>query len=194
MLQSNLQILEKKTKNVLENGWWKRTLVIFVVGVDERSDGTKRAVDFESAPSAGLYVLIYWPKSVLNAMKMYLWTLKKFNCLWFYAVSTVFQLFNGDSSQIHVSWTIFDQYLISPIFWHWRASRSAIPIILSANGEKPLLPVLKTLVCRGRGSNPRLPAHKADALTTRPGLKKLKVRLYWKCILIGVLHYMVHGK
>ena len=27
---------------------------------------------------------------------------------------------------------------------------------------------LKTLVCRGRGSNPRPPAHEADALTTRP--------------------------
>ena len=30
---------------------------------------------------------------------------------------------------------------------------------------EPLLPVLKTLVCRGRGSNPRPPAHEADALT-----------------------------
>ena len=29
-----------------------------------------------------------------------------------------------------------------------------------------LLPVLKTLVCRSRGSNPRPPAHEADALTT----------------------------
>ena len=27
MLHSNLQILEKKTKNVLENGWWIRALV-----------------------------------------------------------------------------------------------------------------------------------------------------------------------
>ena len=33
----------------------------------------------------------------------------------FYAVSTVFQLFNGDSSQIHVSWTTFNQYLTSPL-------------------------------------------------------------------------------
>ena len=32
-------------------------------------------------------------------------------CLGFYAVSTVFQLCNGDSSQINVSWTIFIQYL-----------------------------------------------------------------------------------
>ena len=27
MLHSNLQIMEKKTKNVVENGWWIRTLV-----------------------------------------------------------------------------------------------------------------------------------------------------------------------
>ena len=27
-------------------------------------------------------------------------------CLWFFALSTVLQLFNGDSSQIHISWTI----------------------------------------------------------------------------------------
>ena len=53
----------------------------------------------------------------------------------FYAVSTVFQLFNGDSSQIHVSWTIFNQYLTSPLSWHWQASHSAIPIILSAKWE-----------------------------------------------------------
>ena len=55
--------------------------------------------------------------------------------LGFYAVSTVFKLFNGDSSQIHVSWTIFNQYLTSPLSWHWRASRSIIPLILSAKGE-----------------------------------------------------------
>ena len=52
-----------------------------------------------------------------------------------YAVSTVFQLFNGESSQIHVSWTIFHQYLTSPLSWHWQASRSAFPIILSVKGE-----------------------------------------------------------
>ena len=35
--------------------------------------------------------------------------------LWgFYAVSTVFQLFNGDSSQAHVSLTNFNQCLTSP--------------------------------------------------------------------------------
>ena len=38
-----------------------------------------------------------------------------FVCLGFYAVSKVFQLFNADSSQIHVSWTIFNQYLPSPL-------------------------------------------------------------------------------
>ena len=47
----------------------------------------------------------------------------------------VFQLFNGHSSQIHVSWNIFNQYLTSPLSWHGRDSRSAIPIILSAKGE-----------------------------------------------------------
>ena len=38
-----------------------------------------------------------------------------FVCLGFYAVSTVFQLLNGDILQIHVSWTIFNQYLTSPL-------------------------------------------------------------------------------
>ena len=56
-------------------------------------------------------------------------------CLVFYAISTVIQLFNGDGSQIHVSWTIFNQYLTSPLSRHWRASSSAIPIILSAKGK-----------------------------------------------------------
>ena len=58
-----------------------------------------------------------------------------FVCLGFYVVSTVFQLFNSDSSQTHVSWTIFNQYFTSPLSWHWRASCSAIPIILNAKGE-----------------------------------------------------------
>ena len=35
-------------------------------------------------------------------------------------------------------------------------------------GENPLLPVLKKLVCRGQESNSRPPAHEADALTNRP--------------------------
>ena len=34
-------------------------------------------------------------------------------------------------------------------------------------GEKPQLPVLKTLLCRSRGSNPP-PTHEADTLTTIP--------------------------
>ena len=49
-----------------------------------------------------------------------------FVCLGFYAVLIVFQLFNGNSSQIHVSGIIFNQYLTSPLSWHWRASSSAI--------------------------------------------------------------------
>ena len=60
---------------------------------------------------------------------------KLFVCLGVYAVSTVFKLLNSDSSQIHVSWIIFNQYINSLLSWHWRASRSAIPIILSAKAE-----------------------------------------------------------
>ena len=42
--------------------------------------------------------------------------MNKFNTLFgVLAVSTVFQLFNGDSSQIQVSWTICNQYLTSPL-------------------------------------------------------------------------------
>ena len=37
-------------------------------------------------------------------------SLSGFVCLGFYAVSTVFQLFNGDSSRIYVSWTPLNQY------------------------------------------------------------------------------------
>ena len=59
---------------------------------------------------------------------------------------------------------------INNISWHWRTSRtcSAIPIILSAKGEsRYYLHFLKTLVCRGRGLNPRPPSHEADVQTTR---------------------------
>ena len=49
----------------------------------------------------------------LSTMNMKLFEL--FVCLGFYTVSMVFQLFNSDSSQIHVSWTIFNQYLTSPL-------------------------------------------------------------------------------
>ena len=60
--------------------------------------------------------------------------LSKFLSVWsgFYAVSNVFLLFNGYSSQMHVSWTIFHKFLTGPFFWHRWLSRSAIPIILSA--------------------------------------------------------------
>ena len=55
----------------------------------------------------------------------------------------------------------FYQYLTSPLSRHWWASCSAIPKILHAKGggkEKPLLPVLTTSVCGGRGPNPQPPA------------------------------------
>ena len=46
-------------------------------------------------------------------------------------------------------------------------------------GGKPLLPVLETLVCRGRGSNLRPPAHEADALTTWPLRRLLSIMDLW---------------
>ena len=64
-------------------------------------------------------------------------------CLGFYAVSTVFQLFNSDRSQIYVSWTIFNQYLTSPLSRHRLASYSAIPIILTARGQSHYYQVLR---------------------------------------------------
>ena len=70
-----------------------------------------------------------------SVIKRSFWGHPTFVCLGFCAVSTVFQLFNGNSSQSHVSLTIFNQYLTSPLFWHWQASRSAVPIILGAKGE-----------------------------------------------------------
>ena len=78
------------------------------------------------------------------------------------------QLFNNDTPQIHCSWTILNQYLTSPLSWHWLASHRTIPKILIAKAESHvLLQVLKTLVCWGQGSNPQPPTHKADALTTK---------------------------
>ena len=53
------------------------------------------------------------------------------------------QYFSYLTATVHKSmfpWTIFNQYLTSTLFRHWRASRSAIPTILSAKGGKPLLP------------------------------------------------------
>ena len=72
-----------------------------------------------------------------------------------YAVSTVFQLLNNDSSHIHVSWTIFKPVLNQSIILTL-ADRSWC---YSHNPEcqrgKPLLPILKSLVCGGLESNPR---------------------------------------
>ena len=45
------------------------------------------------------------------------------------------QLFNGDSSQNHVSWTTFNKYFTSSLSRHWWVSHSDIPIILSTKGE-----------------------------------------------------------
>ena len=56
-------------------------------------------------------------------------------CVCVGAIKTVFHLFNGDSSQIRVSWTICNQYLNSPLSWHRRASRSAIPMSLSVKTD-----------------------------------------------------------
>ena len=58
-------------------------------------------------------------------------------------------------------------FLNGPLSWHWRVSCSSIPIILSIKGEKPLLSVLKTLVCCVDWTHD-LMAYKVDALTTRP--------------------------
>ena len=58
-----------------------------------------------------------------------------FVCLVFYAILTAFQLYNGASSQIHAFLDSFNQYLTSPLYWHWKASRSAIPIILNTKEE-----------------------------------------------------------
>ena len=81
-----------------------------------------------------LQILLVWKsiefvvwERVKNILGLFLWG--------FYAVSTVFQFFKDDSSQIRVSWTIFNHYLNSPLSWHWRTSSCAIPIILSAKGE-----------------------------------------------------------
>ena len=45
---------------------------------------------------------------------------REFICLGFYAISTVYQLFNGDRSQIHVSWTIFNKYLTHSLLHHFQ--------------------------------------------------------------------------
>ena len=80
---------------------------------------------------------LFYPQWICNLQMFPIWIGKKFNCLFksrwmsfvcllvclgFYAISTVFQLLNGHSSQIHVSWTTFDQHLSSQLSWHWRTS------------------------------------------------------------------------
>ena len=47
----------------------------------------------------------------------------------------VWQWVNNGTPQIHVSKTIFNQYLTSQLSWHWHDSHSAIPTILSAKGQ-----------------------------------------------------------
>ena len=59
-------------------------------------------------------LLILGHKNIQNIKALGLMFLEKF-VKGFYAVSTVFQLLDGDSSQIQVSWTIFNQYLTSPL-------------------------------------------------------------------------------
>ena len=54
-----------------------------------------------------------------------------FVCLGFYAISTVFQLFNGNSSQIHVSWTIFNQYRGSDTYAQTHVHQSDVVTIMS---------------------------------------------------------------
>ena len=87
----------------------------------------------------------------------------------FYVISTLFQLFNEDSSQIHVSKTfqpILNQSIVLTLTGQsWCYSHDP-----ERQGKKQLLPVLKNLVGRGRGLNPRPipPVHEADDKAIRP--------------------------
>ena len=66
---------------------------------------------------------LYGGRGILHVVKsLRLSFVLKFVCLEFYTKSIVFPLFNCNSLQIHVSWTIFNQYLTSPLSWHWLAS------------------------------------------------------------------------
>ena len=53
--------------------------------------------------------------------------LDSFVCLGFYAVSTVFQLFNGDSSTIYVSWTIL--FLTSTLPVHYPDTAKPVVVL-----------------------------------------------------------------
>ena len=85
--------------------------------------------------------LLHSPKKIEKAMfgnnKIRL-----IDCLGFYAISIVFQLFNGTVHKSMLSWTtfFFQPELNQSIILTLGASCSAIPIILSYQGEKPLLP------------------------------------------------------
>ena len=66
---------------------------------------------------------------------------------------TLFQFSTGGNSQIYVSWTIFNQYVTSPLSWHWQASGSAISISWAPRG-KSLLPVFKEFGLSRSGIEP----------------------------------------
>ena len=80
--------------------------------------------------------------------------------LYVWGFYTVYQqLFNGNSSQVCVSWTIFNKSIIltlvgqSKCYFH-NSERQ---------GGKPLVPVFKNLVCCGRGLNPRPQTQEAES-------------------------------
>ena len=58
-----------------------------------------------------------------------------------YAVLTVFQLFNGDRSQIHVSWTVFLPVLRQSIILTLAGQSLSYSHNPERHGGKPLLPV-----------------------------------------------------
>ena len=68
-----------------------------------------------------------------------------FSC--FYAISTVFHIFNSDSSQIHVSWTIFirpsktGHIMLSPV----AGGQAASPILCPEHISKTMLATVMKL-------------------------------------------------
>ena len=110
-----------------------------------------------------LFVMLYQ-----KAVCIFVW-------LGLYTLSTVFQLFNIDSSQIYVSKTIFNQYLTSPLSWHWWTSRSAISLI--AKGESHYY------YCCGRESNP--------AVTKGRQVNKQQ-RQYWSVFFTAPSFYTIN--